>query len=90
MKQVNVAITDEEYEVLVKEIGKRMAISGKLIGVGTLAHELLMPAISGLNGSQPSKDSEPNKSNEIKEEIVNKEAVEMPSKLAIDFDKLEI
>lgn len=91
MKQVNVTLTDEEHEVLVREAGKRMAISGKPTPIGALAHELLVPAINGLNGNQPpSKDSELDKSNEIKDKEVNKEADETASQLSIDFGELDI
>ena len=88
MKQVNITITDEQHEILVKEIGNRMAVSGKLITIGKLARELIGPAINGINGSQPT--NKPIKNPEIKDVQVNKEADETASQLAVDFGKLDI
>ena len=101
MKQVNITVTDEEYEILVREAGKRMAISGKLTPISTLAHELLVPAISGLNGTQPIKeahqDAPPIENPETNSKIVsgandiaNTDVADgAKSQLVQDFDKLD-
>lgn len=87
MKQVNIWLTDERYELLVKEAGKRMAQTGKLIKVSTLATTLLNPALDTLNGNKPtekpSQDNIPDKS----PQTVSTNSKE--SKLAQDFAKLD-
>ena len=55
MKQVNLTLSDEEYEVLVREAGKRMVVSGKWLAVTTLTYELLKPVIANINGSTPTE-----------------------------------
>jgi len=81
MKQVNVTMKDKEYEVLVREIGKRMHESGKLTRIGTLAYELLKPSIAKLNGDKPTKDA--------KQDAPPIENPETKSKLAQDFANLD-
>jgi hypothetical protein len=79
MKQVNMYLRDEDYELLVREVGKRMADTGKLVKVATLAHELLRPALDNLrNGNSPA--SQDNK----------QEAPAPKSKLAMDFASIDI
>ena len=53
MPQVNITISKEDHEVLVKEAGKRMTTTGKITSVAALAGELLKPAIHNLNGNTP-------------------------------------
>jgi hypothetical protein len=79
MKQVNMYLRDEDYELLVREVGKRMADTGKLVKVATLAHELLRPALDNLrNGNgQVSQD-------------IEQEAPAPKSKLAMDFASIDI
>jgi len=79
MKQVNMTITDEEYTILVKETGKRIAKTGKLMTVTTLAHELLLESIAALHkaNDNPVELGEPDAS--IKEDkIDNKESIKKP------------
>ena len=84
-KFIQAMLDDQEYEQFMKQYMEYFA-AGKCINRSDYIRQML-----GINGNQPpSKDSEPNKSNEIKDKEVNKEVVETPSKLAIDFDKLEI
>ena len=88
-KIATVMLTKEEEQQLMNNVREQFA-AGKCRNKSDYIRQML-----GLNGSQPTKDSELDKSNEIKEEIVNevqvnKEAVKTPSKLAIDFGKLEI
>ena len=58
MPQVNMTIDDERYAILVREVGRRMTASGKILKLSTLAAELLNPAIDNLNGQTPTQDSE--------------------------------
>ena len=53
MKQVGLTITDEHYELLVREAGKRMSETGKITAIATLAYELLAPSIENMNGNLP-------------------------------------
>ena len=53
MKQVNLTITDEEYELLVVEAAKRQSQLRKVIRISSLAHELLKPIIASLNNNPP-------------------------------------
>ena len=62
MKQVNVAVSDEEHVLLVKEAGKRMAESGKIVPIAAILYEMLEPAIANLNGkptNNPTNDANP-------------------------------
>ncbi len=52
MKQVNVSLPDEVYEILVKEVGKRMVETGEVFTVSALAANLLMPEINNLNNKE--------------------------------------
>jgi len=55
MKQVNITLTDEEYELLVVEAAKQQAEKRAVIRISTLAGELLKPVIANLNGNSPAK-----------------------------------
>ena len=84
MAQVNVTISDEAYEILVEESAKRQLISKKVVRIGTIAAELLEPAILALNS-----DSAPNSApGENPKTESNKES--KPSKGAFDFSALDI
>jgi len=55
MKQVNITLTDEEYELLVVEAAKQQAEKRAVIRISTLAGELLKPVIANLNGNSPAE-----------------------------------
>ena len=57
MKQVNITMTDEDYEVLVVEAAKLQVESRKVYRVATLAYELLKPTIASLNGNTSPQDA---------------------------------
>ncbi len=81
MPQVNMWMDDEHYAALIKEAGKRMANTGKITKVSSLAYELLKPAIHNLNGnSPPIKDTNSD----------DKQVKEPKSDLADTFDQIDI
>ena len=63
MKQVNLTITDEDYELLVVEAAKQQVVKKKVVRVSALLYDLAKPVIANLNGSSPTatptNDSKP-------------------------------
>lgn len=52
MKQVNMTLPDDVYELLVKEAARRQLASGKVIRVSYLAAELCVHAVHTMNGNK--------------------------------------
>jgi hypothetical protein len=52
MKQVNVSLPDDLYEILVREVGKRMVETGEVFSVSALAADLLVPKIKSFNDNK--------------------------------------
>jgi len=54
MKQVNLLIEDEAYELLTKEAGKRQALTGKKTYITKIICEQIEPYLTNLrNGTSP-------------------------------------
>ena len=53
MPQLSLSFTDEEYEVLVAEAGRRQTQTRKIYHVNKLVGELMHKVIADLNGNMP-------------------------------------
>jgi len=59
MPQVNITLTQDEYDALFKEVTRRMLAGEKPWKMATILHEQVTPYLNSLNGNKPQEDLVP-------------------------------